>query len=69
MHNSQHHVPFAQDVAHIQMVGMGTSMNDTIHIKVQMVKLGQQCRIRNDLIDLGIAFTDPSVKLMDDYPK
>jgi hypothetical protein len=45
------------------MTRMGATVNDSIHIEIQMVKLRQQGRVRDNLIDLGIAFTDPSVKL------
>lgn len=38
-------------------------MNDSIHIQIQMIKFRQQCRIRNNVINLGIAFADPAVKL------
>lgn len=40
-----------------------THMNDSIHIQIQMVKLGKKSGIGNDLIDLGVSLTDPSIKL------
>jgi hypothetical protein len=38
-------------------------MNNAIHVKIQVVKLWQESRVRDDLIDLGVSFTDPSIKL------
>lgn len=38
-------------------------MNDTIHIEIQVIELGQKSGIGNNFIDLGVSFTDPSVKL------
>jgi hypothetical protein len=40
-----------------------THMNDSIHIEIQMVKLGKKSGIGNDLIDLGVSLTDPSIEL------
>jgi hypothetical protein len=45
------------------MTGMGAAVNDSIHIEIQMIKLGKEGRIRNDFIDLRVSFTDPSIKL------
>jgi hypothetical protein len=64
MHDSQHHISLAQNIGDIHMIRMSTSMNNSIHIEIEMVKLGQQRCIRNDLVDLRIAFRDPSVKLL-----
>jgi hypothetical protein len=63
MHNAQHHISFSQDIRDIHMTGMRASMDDSIHIQVQVVKLWQQSRIRNNLIDFRVALTDPSIKL------
>jgi hypothetical protein len=63
MHNTQHHITLANDIGNIHVAWVRTAVNDSIHIQVQMVKLRQQSGIRNDLIDLGIALTDPAVKL------
>jgi hypothetical protein len=63
MHDSEHHISLTQDVRDVHMTRMGATVNDSIHIEIQMVKLRQQGRVRDNLIDLGIAFTDPSVKL------
>ena len=64
MHNSQHHIPFTNDIRDITIGWMGTSVNDSIHIQIQMIKLWQQGRIGDNVIDLGIAFADPAVKLL-----
>lgn len=45
------------------MTWVRTTVNDTIHIQIQMIKLRQKGRVRDDLIDLGITFGEPSVKL------
>ena len=63
MHDSQHHVAFTHDIRNVQMTGMRASVNDPVHIQVQMIKLGQKRRVRHDLIDLGVTFTDPAIKL------
>jgi len=63
MHNTEHHVSFAQNIWDVHVIGMGTSMDNAIHIQVEMVKFRQKRRIRHDLVNLGIAFREPSVKL------
>lgn len=63
MHNSEHHISLAEDIRHIKMVGMRTTMNNAIHVKVQMIELREERRVRNDMVDLWIAFADPSVEL------
>jgi hypothetical protein len=63
VHDSQHHVSFTQRVRHVHMVRVSTSVYDSVHVQVQVVKLGQESRICHDLVDLRIALTDPSVKL------
>ena len=63
MHNTEHHVSFAQNIRDVHVIGMGTSMDNAIHIQVEMVKFRQKRRIRHDLVNLGIAFREPSVKL------
>lgn len=45
------------------MTWMRAAVNDTVHIQIQMVKLWQQRRVGNDLIDLCVPFADPSIKL------
>jgi hypothetical protein len=40
-------------------------MDNTIHVKVEVVKLWQQRRIPNVLVNEGVALTEPPVKLWD----
>lgn len=63
MHNSEHHVSFADDIGNVQVAGMCTAVNDTVHIQVEVIEFRQKCRIRYDLIDLCVSFTNPSIKL------
>jgi len=63
VHNSKHHVTFRYDVRYVHVAGMSTSMNNPIHVEIQVIKLGEQCRIGHDFVDLCVPFTDPSVKL------
>ena len=63
MHDPEHHIAFTQHVRDIEMVWMCAAVDDTIHVKIKVIELWQQSRVGNDLIDLGIPFTDPSVKL------
>jgi hypothetical protein len=63
VHDPEHHVTFTQNIRDIHVTWMRTSMNNPIHIEIQMIKLGKKRRIGNNLIDLGVSFTNPSVKL------
>ena len=63
MHNAEHHIPLAEDVGDVEVVRVGTSVDDTIHVQIKVIKLRKECRVRNDMVDLGIAFTNPSVEL------
>ena len=63
MHNSQHHVSFRKCIGNIHVIGMCASVNNAIHVEIEVIKFRQQGGIGHDLINLGIAFTDPSVKL------
>mmetsp|Transcript_30854 Transcript_30854/g.55902 ORF Transcript_30854/g.55902 Transcript_30854/m.55902 type:complete len:240 (-) Transcript_30854:205-924(-) len=40
MHNPKNHITFSEDIGHIEMIGVGASMDNSIHIQVQMIKLG-----------------------------
>ncbi len=42
---------------------MRTSMDDTIHVEIQVIELWKEGGIGDNLIDLGIAFADPTVEL------
>jgi hypothetical protein len=64
MHNAEHHVAFTQDGTNVHITGMRAPVNNTVHIEIQVVKLGQERRVGNDLIDLRVSFRDPSVKLL-----
>lgn len=63
MHNSEHHVSFTKNIGDIQMTRVGASMDDTVHVKVQMIEFRQQRRVWYNLIDFGVAFANPSVEL------
>jgi hypothetical protein len=63
MHNAEHHVSFTQNGANVHITGMRASVNNAVHIEIQVVKLGQERRVGYDLIDLWVSFRDPSVKL------
>jgi hypothetical protein len=63
MHNAEHHVTFTQEGTNVHITGMRASVNNAVHIEIQVVKLGQERRVGNDLIDLGVSFRYPSVKL------
>ena len=63
MQNSKQHVFFRQDLGDILIRRVGTSVDNPIHIQVQMIKLGQQGTVSDDLIDFGITLRNPSVKL------
>ena len=41
MHDPQNHIPFTEDIRNIKMAGVGTAMDDSIHVQVQMIKLGE----------------------------
>jgi hypothetical protein len=63
VHDSQHHVPFRYDIGNVHVTGMRTSVDDPVHVEIQVIKLRQEGGIGNDFIDLGVPFADPSVKL------
>jgi hypothetical protein len=63
MQNPQQHVLLQKGYREILAGGMRTPVNDTVHIQVQMIKLGQEGIVGDNLIDLGITLRDPSVKL------
>ena len=63
MHDTQHHISFAKNIRDIQVTWVGASVDDTVHIKIQMIKFGQECRVGYNLINLRVTFTDPSVEL------
>lgn len=63
MHDTQHHISFAKNIRDIQVTWVGASVDDAVHIKIQMIKFGQECRIGYNLINLRVTFTDPSVEL------
>ena len=65
MHDSHHHVSFGQGLLGdgIEIGWMGTSMNNAIHIQIQVIKFRQESGIRNNLIDFGIPFRNPTIKL------
>mmetsp|Transcript_43470 Transcript_43470/g.80905 ORF Transcript_43470/g.80905 Transcript_43470/m.80905 type:complete len:244 (+) Transcript_43470:1116-1847(+) len=67
VHDPEHHILLAEDIGHIHVGGMRTSVNDTVHVQVQVVELGKEGRVRDYLVDLRIAFADPSVKLGDTH--
>lgn len=64
MHNPKDHITFRKNIRNIKMIRMRTSVNDTVHIQVQMVKLGKQGLIGDDLVDFWITLTEPSVELV-----
>ena len=41
MHDSEHHVTFGDHVGDIQVTGMRATVNDSVHIQIEVVKLGQ----------------------------
>lgn len=63
MQDSEQHVLLGQDLRHILVRWMRASMNDTVHIQIQMIKLGQQGIVRHNLVDFGITFGNPPIKL------
>ena len=65
MHDPKDHIPFGKNIGHIEVVGVGASMDDTIHIEVQMIKLGEERFICNNLVDLGVSLAEPAIKLLE----
>lgn len=63
MHDPEHHVLLGQDVAHVHGGRMRTPVDDPVEIQVQVVHLGEERLVRDDLVDLGVSLGDPSVKL------
>ena len=63
MHDAEDHVTLSKNVGHIEVVGVGASMDDPVHVQVQVIELGEQRLIGNDLVDLGVALAEPAIKL------
>ena len=63
MHDSKNHIPFSKDIRYIKMAGVGASVDNPIHIEVQMIKFRQERLICNDLVDFWVTLTEPAVKL------
>jgi hypothetical protein len=63
MHNSKNHIPLGKDIGYIEMTGVCAAVDNAIHIQIQMIKLGQERLIRNDLVYFWISLTKPAVKL------
>jgi phosphotransferase system IIB component len=63
MHDSKHHVPFRDNIGNVHMGRMRTTVNDTIHIEIQVVKLGQESIVRYNLVDLRITLGNPAIEL------
>ena len=63
MHNPKNHITFTENIGNIEMIGMSATMDDSIHVQIQVVKLRKQSLIGNDLVDFWIALTEPAVKL------
>ena len=63
VHDPQHHVLFAQDFRDVEVARVRATVNDPVQVQVQVVHLGQQRLIGDDLVDLGITLRDPSIKL------
>jgi len=38
-------------------------VDDTVHVQIEVVKLREERRVRDDMVDLGVAFANPSVEL------
>ena len=63
MHDPQHHVSLTHNIRNIHVTGMRASVDNPIHIQIKMIELWKERRISDDLIDLWISLTDPSIKL------
>ena len=63
MHNAEYHVPLAHDIGHIEVVWMGASVDDAVHVQVEVIELRQQSLVRYHLVDLCVALADPAVEL------
>ena len=63
VHNAKHHIPFTENIRHIEMVWMSAAVNNAVHIKVKMIELRQQRRVSNYMINLGIPLGYPAVEL------
>ena len=53
MHDPQHHVSFRQHLRNVLVIGMGTAVDNSIHIQVQVIEFRQQGLITNNFIDFG----------------
>jgi hypothetical protein len=38
-------------------------MDDAVHVQVQVIKLGEERQVRDDLVDAGVALREPAVEL------
>jgi hypothetical protein len=63
VHNPEHHVLLGQDVANIEGRRMRAPVDDPVEVQVQVVHLGEERLVRDDLVDLRVALGDPSVEL------
>ena len=45
------------------MVGVGAAVDDPVHVKVEMIELGEEGFIGDDLVDFRVAFRKPAVEL------
>ena len=63
MHDPKHHFALRQAVRNVAVVRMSATMDNAVHVEVQMIKLWEKSIIADNLIDFGIALRDPAVKL------
>lgn len=40
MHNPENHITFGQNIRDVEMIGVGAPMDDSIHVQIQVIKLG-----------------------------
>jgi hypothetical protein len=40
MHDPKYHITFGENIGDIKMAGVRASVDDPVHVKVQMIKLG-----------------------------
>ena len=63
MQNSQQHIFFGQCFGKILIRRVRTSVDNAVHIQIQMIKLRQQGTVGDYLIDFWITLRNPSVEL------
>lgn len=63
MHDPQYHIAFREDVRYVQVGGVGAAVDNPVHVKVEMIELGEEGFIRDDLVDFWVAFRKPAVEL------